>query len=91
MSRMLDIGRLSITLHGVSADLAEAAASGLEDALRRRLGGLRLDRAGSVPELRLDALDLPRRVDAAVLRELIAAHLVEAIDRMPAGKSEEVS
>ena len=87
MSRMLDIGRLSIALHGVSADLAEAAASGLEDALRRRLGGVRLDRAGSVPELRIGPLDVPHRADAATLRELIAAHLIEAIDAMPAGGS----
>jgi len=91
MSRMLDIDRLDITLHGVSADLADAAVSGLEDTLRRRLGGLRLDRAGSVPELRIDPLDLPSDADAAALRELIAEHLIAAIDRMPASGEEEVS
>lgn len=89
MSRMLDIERLSITLHGVSADLADAAASGLEDALQRRLGGLRLDRAASLPDLRIGPLDLPHRADAAALRELIAERLVEAIDRMPADEQGE--
>lgn len=91
MSGMLDIGRLSITLHGISADLAEAAVYGLEDAVQRRLGGLRLDRAGSVPELRIDPLDLPRGADAEVLRQLIARHLVEAFDRLPADEPEEGS
>jgi hypothetical protein len=91
MSRLLDIERLSITLQGVSANLAEAAACGLEDALQRRLGGLRLDRAVSVPELRIGPLDLPRRADAATLRELIAEHVFAAIDRMPERGPDEVS
>lgn len=91
MSPILDIGRLSITLHGVAPDLAAAAVSGLEDALQRRLGGLRLDRAGFRPELRIGPFDLAERADAAALRDLIAARLVEGIDRMPAGEPEEVS
>ena len=91
MSRMLDIDRLSITLHGVSADLAAAAVAGLEDALQRRLGGLRLDRAGFRRDLHIGPLDLPDRADAATLRELIAERLLEAIEREPASEPEEVS
>lgn len=76
---MVEIGRLDITLHGVSADIAEAAVSGLESALRRRLGALRGGRLLDVPTLRIDALDLPPEADAAALRDLLAERLVQAL------------
>ena len=79
----VDIGRLNITLHGVSADIAEAAVAGLEAALTRRLVALRLNRTLDVPALRIDPLDFPPQADAAVLRELIAERLVEAINDAP--------
>jgi hypothetical protein len=76
---MIEIGRLSIALHGVSAEIAEAAVAGLESALRRRLGSLRAGRSFAVPTLRVDAVDLPSDVDAAALRDLIADRLVETL------------
>lgn len=83
MSRMVDIERLSITLHGVSADLAQGAVHGLEAAVQRRIGGLRIDRAGNVSEIHVGPFDLPRGADATALRSLIAERLVEAINRSP--------
>jgi hypothetical protein len=76
---MVEIGRLDIALHGVSADIAEAAVSGLESALRRRLDALHLYRTRDVPALRIDALDLPPQTDAAALRDLLAERLIEAL------------
>jgi hypothetical protein len=80
----VEIDRLNIALHGVSADIAEAAVAGLGPALRRRLGSLRTGRSFAVPALRIDAIDLPPGIDAAALRELIADRLVEAIDNRTA-------
>lgn len=77
--RRVDIDRVGIVLHGVSAELAESAAAGLEGALRRRLGALHVSRSLDVPALRIDALDLPPQADASVLRDLLAERLVQAI------------
>ena len=68
---MVEIGRLNITLHGISATVAEAAVGGLEDALRRRLGALRVGRPLDLLALTIDAMDLPPDADAAALRELL--------------------
>lgn len=76
---MVEIGRLGITLHGVSADIAEAAVGGLEAAFRRRLGALRGGRLLDIPTLRIDALKLPPDADAAALRDLLAERLVQAL------------
>jgi hypothetical protein len=89
-SAMVDIGRLNVALHGVSAEIAEAAVAGLESALRRRLGSLHVNRALDVPALRVDALDLPPEADAAALRELLAERLVQAIgDTRPPMREED--
>lgn len=90
-SAMIDIGRLTIALHGVSAEIAEAAVAGLEAALRRRLGSLRLGQSFAVPALRIDAGDLPPEADAVALRDLIANRLVTELgDRAAATQDEEV-
>lgn len=77
---LIEIDRLEIAVHGVSAAVVEEAISGLEGELRRRLGTLRGAVAThEVPVLRLGRLDLPRRVDAAGLRHLVAERLLEAL------------
>lgn len=76
---IVDIERLNIALHGVSAEIAEAAVAGLETALRRRLGATHMTRALDVPALRVDALDLPPGTDSAALRDLLADRLVQAL------------
>lgn len=81
---LIEIGRLEIAIHGVSAEIAEEAVAGLDSALRRRLGSSRAGRSFAVPALRLDAIDLPPATDAAALRELMADRLVEAIGDEPA-------
>jgi hypothetical protein len=90
-SVMVEIGRLNIALHGVSAEIAEAAVGGLEAALRRRVDALRIARSHAVPAMRVDALDLPPGTDAAALRDLLAERLVQAIGdtRRPAQEQEE--
>jgi hypothetical protein len=87
----VEIGRLSIALHGVAAEIAEAAVAGLDSALRRRLGSLRARRSFTVPELRVDAADLPSEADAAALRDLIVDRLVEVLgDRAAPQQQEEL-
>ena len=75
----IEIGRLNIALHGVTAGVAEAAVGGLEGALRRRLGSLRIGRPLDLPSLTIDAVDLPPDADAAALRELLAERLARAL------------
>jgi hypothetical protein len=85
----VEIGRLSIAIDGVSALVAEAAVAGLEGELRRRLAGLRGSLgAAAVPELRIGPLDLPPRVEAEALRELIARRLIEEVLRPQAPPNE---
>lgn len=73
----LQIDRIHIALHGVSASMAEAAADGLEAELRRRLGTS--GRTEDVAELSLGPLDGRAVLDAAALRGLIAQRLVDAL------------
>ena len=87
---MVEIGRLDITLHGVSADIAEAAISDLESALRRHLDAVHLYRTRDVPALHIDRLDLPPQTDAAALRELLAERLIQALgDARAEGREQE--
>ncbi|SFA78420.1 hypothetical protein SAMN05421688_0858 [Poseidonocella pacifica] len=79
MTGTLYIDRLSLTLHGVSEDMAAAAMEGLEAALARRLGAMRPHGGRDIPALSLRAADLPRGADAAALRGLIADRLAEAL------------
>ncbi len=86
MSVHAQIGRIDIALHGVSADLARAAADGLEEELRRRLAALRpgpgpfARRAGlGLAELSLSPLILRSTLDAGALRALLAEHIALAL------------
>jgi hypothetical protein len=85
MSAMtIEIDRLELVLHGVSAPLAADAAAGLESVLRRRLGRARGSvTATSVPQLRIGPLDLPPAADEAALRELVAERLLDALLARP--------
>ena len=86
----IEIDRLEIVLHGVSAVVAEEAVAGLEGELRRRLGSLRgAVAAHAVPQVRIGPLDLPRAPDAAALRELVAERLLETLLRPGAAAGEE--
>lgn len=86
----LEIDRIRIALHGVSAELVEAAVSGLEAELGRRLGGLG---SGSrlqpldIGELAIGPLHSDTVLDAGALRGVIAERLVEAIRRRLAGEA----
>lgn len=79
MTTNIDIGRLSIALHGVSAEVAEAAVAGLDVELRRRLGAL-TGRALVTGDLGIiDIGPLAGTPDPAALRALIAERLVFAL------------
>jgi hypothetical protein len=81
MSLTLDIDRLSLALHGVSAQIAEAAIAGLEPELRRRLGNL-TERAlvsGDLGVVRIGPIASSATLDVAALRGLIAERLVLAL------------
>jgi hypothetical protein len=81
---LIEIDRVNITLHGISAALAEEAVNGLGTELRRRLGALRGSvQANAVPALQVGRLDLGQRVDAIALRQLIAERLLDALLRPP--------
>jgi len=79
-----DIGRITVSLTGISGADAEGAARGLEAALADRLGGWRPDVAGMAP-MNLGAVDLgsveiASRLDAAALADLIAGRLIDRVD-----------
>ncbi len=91
MSLVIDIERLSIALHGISAGVAEAAVNGLDEELRRRLGALagRALVSGDLGIVRLGAITGSAVLDAAALRGLIADRLVLALSHPPATTEEE--
>ncbi|MDY6979904.1 MAG: hypothetical protein SV201_08490 [Pseudomonadota bacterium] len=79
----IEISRLTINLHGVSATLAEQAVDGLEQELHRRLGVLaRGDLASyDVAELSLGPVYMDTQADAAALRSLLVDRLIMQIQR----------
>lgn len=79
--RRLQLERVRINLHGVSAELAQAAISGLESELRRRLGATVTAELqhGEQVDLRLDAVDAPPGTSAAALRRVIAQRLIDGL------------
>ena len=86
MSISIDINRLQVSLHGVSASVAEAVVQGLEAELRRRVGVASLGRGASSGPISLDVAELGLRtiettgtLNAAGLRGAIADRLVDAI------------
>ncbi|MGH8265245.1 MAG: hypothetical protein ACRET4_17335 [Steroidobacteraceae bacterium] len=88
MSLSIDIERLSISLHGVSAQVAAAAASGLDGELRRRLGALagRGLTSGDLGSVRLGSIAVSGTLDAAQLRGLIVERLLLALTDSPPGR-----
>lgn len=77
----IDIQRLQLSLHGISAQVVEQAMSGLEDELQRRLGARSWT---GLHSLAINTLNLPAVksdvvLDAAGLRGLIADRLTEAL------------
>ncbi len=78
----LEIDRIRIALHGVSALVVEAAADGLEAELSRRLGSLgSLSRRQplDIGELSIGPLHGDTVWDAGALRGVIAERLVSVI------------
>jgi hypothetical protein len=77
----LDIDRLSLSLHGVSAEVAREAVADLAQELRRRLSSLppqslpSLDMGG----LAVGPLSAHSTLDAAALRGLIADRVMQAL------------
>jgi hypothetical protein len=88
----VELERVTIALHGISAIVAEEAMVGLEAELRRRLGTLPLGdlAAFDAAELALPPLHARGRLDAPTLRGLIAERIVQALlSRRPAPDTEE--
>ena len=80
-SAELTIDRITVALHGVSADIVAAAAEGLAAELRRQLAGSqRPRRLMPAPEfIDLTPLTVAADIDAAALRGLLAQRLGAAI------------
>lgn len=83
----LQIDKLQLKLHGVSAELAESAVSGLEEELRRRLGTQNACQsliAGAAQintsELAIGPMHSQAALDAGNLRSLIADRLLDTIE-----------
>lgn len=91
MSHVIDIDRLSIALHGISAGVAEAAVSGLDEELRRRLGALtgRSLMSGDLGIVHVGVITGSAVLDVASLRGLIADRLVFALSSPSATTGEE--
>ncbi len=68
------IDRLALTLHGVSAEIAQSALVGLDEMLAQRLNVRALDatRWRETGTLRVPAMHISSAVDAATLRGMIA-------------------
>jgi len=84
MSRYrINIERLSVSLHGVSATVAEQASQDLETELRRQLGAVRVSRRGAADSgfVDLGSLQIEPSTDGATLRSLIAERLSAVLRR----------
>ena len=90
----INIERVNVSMHGVSAAIVEQVTQNFEAELRRQLGTIRLSQGNVVD---LEALDLgPINIEAATdgetLRGLIAERLSAALLReLHAGESNEAS
>lgn len=79
----VDISRIQVGLHGISAEVVAEAATGLESELKRRLGAFAGD-AGDLAAIDIGALAIgpihsSTVLDAAALRGIIADRLVDAV------------
>jgi len=78
MSRYrINIERLNVSLHGVSATVAEEASQNLEAELKRQLGAMRISHRGATEPGFFDMgpLQVDPNIDSATLRSLIAERL----------------
>ena len=79
----VDISRIQVGLHGISAQVVEEATAGLESELSRRLGtfpGGYSDLAAiDIGELAIGPIHSSTVLDAAALRGIIADRLVDAV------------
>ena len=80
-STVIEIERLAVSLHGVSSQVVEAATTGLEAEITRRLGRLPLSGARSLDlgDLAVSPLHTETVLDASALRGIIADRLTDAI------------
>ena len=84
MSRYrLNIERINVSLHGVSAAVVEQASENLESELKRRLGTIRVSQRGAADPgfLNLGPIHVEPSADGAALRGLIAERLTAELQR----------
>ena len=84
----IDLDRIDISMHGVSADLAQAAVDGLGAALSQRLKGMHW--TGRLPgssELSLEATQIRPDASVAEVRALLVEQIATAIHERMAGES----
>lgn len=89
----IQIDRLQLTLHGISASLAEAVVDGLQLELQRRLGVMKIGKGltvGAPPvnigKLSIAAIHEQTTLDVGTLRGMIADRLLDAIQaQLPVG------
>lgn len=98
MSISISINRLAITLNGISSQVVEEAAQGLEQELTRRLGAGNIGQGLTTTSSRVDLGELhlsnvhgTSTLNAAGLRELIALQLIQAIEMQTGKVVEEIS
>jgi hypothetical protein len=77
----IEIDRIQIALHGVSAQVVEAAAMDLDQELRRRLGVFPQNdmAAFDMAELAIGSVKSEVTLDAAALRGIIAERMAQVI------------
>ncbi len=77
----ININRVTVALHGVSAQVVESAVKGLEEELHRRLGSLPpgISTDIDIGELSLGPVRNTSVLDGAALRGIIAEQLAGAV------------
>lgn len=84
MSRYrVNIERVNVSMHGVSAAIVEQTTQNFETELKRQLGSVRLSQGNAVDlkSLDLGPINIESGTDAETLRSLIAEHLSTALLR----------
>ncbi len=76
----IDLNRIHISLHGVSAELVSEALDGLEAEVSRRLQGVKVaNEILSVNGISLKPLQLKNSVDAVEMRSLLVEQIALAV------------
>ncbi len=95
MSRYrINIERVNVSMHGVSAAIVEQTTRNIEKELRRQLGQLRISAGNKadIGSLDLGSLNIESGTDGDALRSLIAERLSAALLReLHAGKNIEAA